>query len=133
MEDAMKKLTILLWLVGAVQLILGALYLFVPAEFIAWMKLSAVPADTNYALGMLAARLIAYGIGMFVIARDPARNLFWIKNMILIQLIDLSVGVFYTLTGIVPLSSSAFPMFNAILIAALLFFWMPKQVYSQEK
>jgi len=129
----MKKLKILLWVVGAVQLILGVAYLFFPAAFVAWMELSAVPADTHYAFGMLAARLIAYGFGMFFIARDPEKNVFWIKNMILIQLIDLSVGVFYTATGVIPLSSSAFPMFNATLISVLLFFWMPKQIHNQEK
>jgi len=133
MENTMKKLKILLWVIGAVQLILGVAYLFFPAVFVAWMGLSAVPTDTHYAFGMLAARLIAYGLGMFVIARNPGKNLFWIKNMILIQLIDLSVGIFYTTTGVIPLSSSAFPMFNATLISVLLFFWMPKQVHNQDK
>ena len=126
----MKKLRILLRVVGVVQLVLGAAYLFVPEAFMASMKLSPAPTDTNYALGMLAARFIAYGIGMFVIARDPVRNLFWIKNMILIQLIDLAVGVFYTANGTVSVSSSAFPMFDAVLIAGLLFLWSPKQITS---
>lgn len=129
----MKKFTILLWTVGAIQLILGATYLFAPEAFTAWMKLSPTPNDTNYMFGMLAARLIAYGIGMFVIARDPARNLFWINNMILIQLIDLAVGVFYTVNGTVSLSSSAFPMFDAVLIAGLLFLWRPRRIKNQEK
>ena len=127
----MKKLRILLRVVGVVQFVLGAAYLFVPEAFMAWMKLSPTPTDTNYALGMLAARFIAYGIGMFVIARDPVRNLFWIKNMILIQLIDLAVGAFYTANGTLSLSSSAFPMFDAVLIAGLLFLWRPKQITSQ--
>lgn len=129
----MKKLAILLRLVGVVQLILGAAYLFAPEAFTAWMKLSPTPHDTNYAFGMLAARFIAYGIGMIAIARDPARNLFWINNMILIQLIDLGVGVFYTARGTLALSSSAFPMFNAALIAGLLFLWRPKRIANREK
>lgn len=129
----MKKFTILLWAVGAIQLILGIVYLFAPAAFVAWMKLSPTPNDTKYMFGMLAARLIAYGIGMFVIARDPVQNLFWINNMILIQLIDLAVGMFYTINGTVPLSSSAFPMFDAVLIAGLLFLWRPKQIMNEEK
>ena len=127
------KLKILLRVVGFVQLSLGAAYLLAPGAFIAWMKLSAPPHDSNYAFGMLAARFIAYGIGMFVIARDPIQNLFWIYNMILIQFIDLGVGVFYTLDGTLALSSSAFPMFNAIIIAGLLFAWRPKQVGGKAK
>lgn len=129
----MKKLTILLRVVGVVQIVLGAAYLFAPGAFIEWMKLSPAPHDANYAYGMLASRFIAYGIGMFVIARDPQRNIFWIKNMILIQAVDLGVGVFYTARGVLSLSSSAFPMFNAALIAALLFLWRPKQVGREMK
>ncbi len=126
----MKKLTILLRVVGVVQIVLGAAYLFTPGAFIEWMKLSPTPHDANYAYGMLASRFIAYGIGMFVIARNPQRNIFWIKNMILVQGVDLGVGLFYTVTGVLSLSTSAFPMFNAVLIAGLLFFWMPRKVGS---
>ena len=36
--------------------------------------------------------------------------------------------MFYTVNGTVPLSSSAFPMFNAILIAGLLFLWRPSKL-----
>lgn len=129
----MKKLTILLRVVGVVQIVLGAAYLFAPGAFIEWMKLSSTPHDANYAYGMLASRFLAYGIGMFVIARDPIGNIFWIKNMVFIQVVDLGVGVFYTARGILLLSSSAFPMFNALLIAALLFLWRPKQIKVQEK
>lgn len=123
----------MLRVVGVVQIVLGAAYLFAPGTFIEWMKLSPTPHDANYAYGMLASRSFAYGIGILVIARDPQRNIFWIKNMILVQVVDLGVGVFYTARGILLLSSSAFPMFNAALIAALLFLWRPKQVGSETK
>jgi len=129
----MKKLTILLRVVGVLQLVLGTAYLLIPGALTEWMKLSPAPHDANYAYGMLASRFIAYGIGMFVIANDPIRNIFWIKNMILVQVIDLGVGMFYTARGVLSLSSSAFPMFNAILIAGLLFLWMPKQVGRETK
>ena len=129
----MKRLTILLQIIGVIQIVLGAAYLFAPTAFIEWMKLSPTPPDANYAYGMLASRFIAYGIGMFIIARNPIQNIFWIKNMILVQVIDLAVGIFYTARGVLSLSSSAFPMFDAILFAVLLFLWMPKQVGNDTK
>ena len=127
----MKKLTILLRLIGIVQLILGVALLFAPATFTAGMGLSATHADINYLFGMLAARFIAYGIGMFVIAREPAENVFWINNMILVQLIDLAVGIIYTSNGILSFAASAFPMFNAALFAGLLSLWKPKRVKNR--
>ena len=73
----MKKLKILAMIIGLVQLVLGILLLFTPVFFLQWMGLSVPHPDDNYMFGMLAARFIAYGIGMFVIAKAPEQNLFW--------------------------------------------------------
>ena len=120
------KLKVLLRVIGVVQLVLGLVYLFIPMQFLGMMGHSIPQADIAYPLGMLAARFLAYGVGMLFIAREPEKQLFWINNMILIQAVDLAVGVFYTVTGIVGLSHSAFPMFNATLFILLLTLWRPK-------
>lgn len=120
------KLKVLLRVIGVVQLVLGALYLFLPLQFLSMQGLSTPGADNAYPLGMLAARFLAYGIGMFYIARAPEKNLFWINNMILIQAVDLAVGIFYTATSTVALTHSGFPMFNATLFIILLSLWRPK-------
>jgi hypothetical protein len=95
-----------------------------------WMGLAVPASDNGYTLGMLAARFIALGIGMFWCARDPERNQFWIRTMILIQAIDLAAGIYYTIAGIVALASSAFPMFNAALFIILLTVWRPKSTFN---
>ena len=123
----MKKLTTLLQLIGCLQLILGLAYLFVPADLLQLMGHSQPQTDIYYPLGMLAARFIAYGLALFVVARFPSGQELWINTMILIQLIDLGVGIFYTLIAVIPLSLSAFPMFNATLIILLLVMWHPKK------
>ena len=122
----MKKLNVLLYIIGVVQLVLGLLYLVAPLQFLALMGHSVPETDIAYPLGMLAARFLAYGIGMFVIARAPQRQRFWINNMILIQIVDLAVGIFYTATGAVGLALSGFPMFNATLFIILLTLWRPQ-------
>lgn len=124
------KLKVLLRLIGIVQSILGAFYLFLPLQFLSMQGLSTPRADNAYPLGMLAARFLAYGIGMFFIAREPEKNRFWINNMILIQAVDLAVGIFYTATGVVALAHSGFPMFNATLFIILLWLWRPKTAQS---
>lgn len=120
------KLKVLLRIIGVVQLILGAFYLFLPLQFLSMQGLSIPGADNAYPLGMLAARFLAYGIGMLIIANAPEENLFWINNMILIQAVDLAVGIFYTAMGTVTLSHSIFSMFNAALFIILLTLWRPK-------
>ena len=122
----MKRLKTLLRLIGVVQIVLGLLYLFAPLNFLALLGHSVPEADISYPLGMLAARFLAYGVGMFFIARAPEKYGFWINNMILIQAVDLAVGIFYTTTGVVGLALSAFPMFNATLFIVLLWSWRPR-------
>ena len=124
------KLKVVLRIIGGVQLILGALYLLIPTQFLALQGLSIPGTDNAYPLGMLAARFLAYGIGMFYIARDPEKNRFWINNMILIQAVDLLVGIFYTTIKVVSLANSVFPMFNATLFILLLLLWRPRAVES---
>lgn len=127
----MKKLSYLLKVIGTIQIVLGLAYLFAPAPFLHLMGHSIPQPDIYYPLGMLAARFIAYGIALFVIASAPAQHALWINIMILIQLIDLGVGIFYTSTGVVPLPLSAFPMFNATWIIVLLAMWRPRKELAE--
>lgn len=123
----MKKLNYLLKLIGTIQIILGLAYLFAPALFLHAIGHSIPQPDIYYPLGMLAARFIAYGIALLVISNAPVQHVLWINFMILIQVIDLGVGITYTTTGILPLSLSAFPMFNAAWIILLLAMWRPRK------
>lgn len=116
----MNRLRIVLWVVAISQLALGALTLFVPAYFFDLIGLSTPPADNQYMLAMLGVRFLAYGVGLIVLARSANIELFWVWNMVAIQLIDLAAGAYYTANGTLTLSVSAFPMFNAALFAVLL-------------
>ncbi len=116
---------IALRLVGTIQIILGLAYLLVPNTLLIQMGHSIPAPDLLYPFGMLSSRFLAYGIGLWIISAEPEKHILWIRLMALIQFIDLSVGVFYTATGVVPVSLSAFPMFNAIWIGLLLAFWKP--------
>lgn len=117
----MKKLTILLRVVGAIQIVLGLLYLFAPAFLLASMGHTVPQPDIFYPLGMLAARFIAYGVAFIYISSEPMQHKLWINFMILIQAIDLAAGIFYTATGAVTLELSGFAMFNATWIMVLLY------------
>jgi len=83
--------------------------------------------DIYYPLAMLAARFIAYGIALIYISSAPAQHRLWIYFMVLIQLIDLGAGLYYTASGAVAISLSGFPMFNALLIILLMLLWRPRE------
>ena len=113
--------------VGTIQLVLGLAYLFMPSLLLQQMGHSSAPADLYYPLAMLAARFIAYGIGFYIISRHAHQHALWVLLMALIQLIDLAAGAFYTISGIVPLQLSAFPMFNALWIGLTCALWYWRQ------
>ena len=121
----MKKLTWLLRIVGIIQIVLGAFYLFVPGFFLHSMGHSVPEADIYYPLAMLAARFIAFGLALIYISNAPVQHKLWLNIFVLIQMIDLAAGIFYTANGVVPLSLSGLPMFNATWITALMLLWMP--------
>jgi len=123
----MKKMAYLLYLVGAIQIILGIFHLFFPELFLKGIEHTIPQTDIYYPLAMLAARFIAYGIALIYIAQDPLKYILWIKFVVLIQMIDLGAGIFYTLSGYIHIAGSAFPLFNATWIIVLLLLWMSKK------
>ena len=124
----MKKLKVLLYIIGVVQIILGVLALFFPAFFIeVAMGLSAMNPDMAYPLGMFASRLLVFGVGMFIVAKNPIKHILLIDGMIAVQVLDLLAGISSIATGTVAFSAAAFPMFNATLFIVLLSLWRPKK------
>ncbi|WP_137152068.1 hypothetical protein [Devosia sp. FKR38] len=123
----MTYLRIVLLLIAVSQLALGLLTLLAPGYFIQAMGLNAVPAYGFYLIGMLAARFLAFGVVLVVLARRQQVDPLWLQAMGGIQLVDLGVGLYYTATGVLPLSVSAFPMFNAVLFSGLLLRAMRRQ------
>lgn len=123
----MQKTTWLLRVVGTIQIVLGALYLFAPGFILQSMGHTSPEADIYYPLAMLAARFIAYGAAFIYISGNPLQHKLWMYFMVLIQVIDLGAGIFYTVTGVVPIALSGFAMFNASWIIVLLLLWMPKK------
>lgn len=115
----MKTLKITLRVIGVVQLILGAL-LLVPGLFASIVGLEQAPEWVNWMLAMFAARSIGFGYGMLVAARNPARNLAWIKAMIGIQAIDWIATIAYLTAGAVTISQVTTAAFLPLVFIVIL-------------
>jgi len=77
--------------IGIIQILFGATLLVRPATLQTLLHVQpAAPAWVNYILAMSAARIIGYGVGMFVAAGAPWRHRVWINTMIAIQAVDCS-------------------------------------------
>lgn len=112
--------------IAVVQFVLGAAFLFAPQSTVQILGLSATPGWANWLFGQMAARFIAFGIGMLVAARDPLRAAPWIWLMILVQAIDWVVTVKYLAAGAVSLSQVSTAPYLPVLFIALLLVAMPR-------
>jgi uncharacterized membrane protein HdeD (DUF308 family) len=76
--------------------------------------------------GMMAARFLGYGYGMFVAARRPAESLPWLRTMVAIQLIDWGVTLKYLLSGVVTLTQVNTASFLPVVFVGLLWWAWPR-------
>lgn len=123
--STMRTLTAVLRLVGAIQIVLGLYYALAPGVFLEAIGHTVPDDDVFYPLAMLASRFLAMGAAFWWISGRPHQSRTLVDVMIAIQGLDLVAGVLYTATGVVPLSLSGFPMFNAAWIAAVLVWLRP--------
>jgi hypothetical protein len=115
----MTSTKIVLWVIAAVQLVLGIVFL-VPGLFEQVMGLDAAPEWVNWMFAMLAARSLGFAFGMAVAARYPQRHPTWIVAMIGVQAVDWVATIAYLVTGAVTLAQVTTAAFLPIVFIAVL-------------
>jgi hypothetical protein len=117
----MRTLRVTLIFIGIVQIACGAVFLVFPAATTTLFGVQpGAPAWVNYLLATAGARFIGYGIGMFVAARAPWRNLAWIDTMIAIQAVDLVATLAAVVDGVLPVRHAALTVVLPALYIAIL-------------
>src|SRR5258708_39285642 len=99
----MKTVSVLrvtLGAIGIVQLILGIIFLFAPAQFAAVIGLSVTPAWVPWMFAMFGARALGFAYGMFLALRQPEEHRAWIGAMIAVQAIDWIATIYFVLQGV---------------------------------
>ncbi len=129
MPSASSKLLVFtLRFIALVQVLLGTAFLFAPESSSRVLDLPVAPAWVNWMFGMMAARFLGFGYGMWVAARNPAAMRSWIAAMIAIQAIDWLVTVKYLAAGSVTLAQVTTAAFLPLLFVAVLLTRFPLPV-----
>ncbi len=115
----MTPMKIVLWVIAAVQLVLGIVFL-IPGLFEQVMGLDPAPEWVNWMFAMLAARAFGFAFGMAVAARHPHRHQTWIVAMIGVQAVDWVGTLAYLVTGAVTLAQVTTAAFLPIVFIAVL-------------
>jgi len=90
-------------LIAAIQLVLGVLMIFAPAQFADFSGLAKAPEWTAWLFAMFGARCLGYAVGLVAAMRDPIANRLWLQTMIGIQAIDWIATIGYLAAGTVTL------------------------------
>lgn len=114
-------------LIAVVQFILGVAFLLVPEMAAKALGLSPAPGWANWLFGMMAARFLGFGYGMWIAASEPAAARPWIKAMIAIQAIDWIVTLKYLYAGSVTLAQVSTAAFLPVIFVLVLTFGLPKE------
>lgn len=111
-------------LIAVVQLVLGIVFVFFPHSFAALLGLVDAPGWTDWIFAQFGARAFGFAYGMYLVFREPQRQVGWIRAMIVVQIIDW-IGTMLALAqnkvGLSQLSTAPFlPILFVIVLAAML-------------
>lgn len=125
----MRPLRIALVVIGAFQLVLGVLFLAIPATAAGWFGLTpAAPPWVHWLFAMMAVRFLGYAYGMFAAARRPAQHVGWIDTMIVIQAVDWVATLVFLAQGAVTLQQVSTAAFMPVLFIVALLVWHPRRL-----
>jgi hypothetical protein len=92
---------IVVGVIAAIQVVLGVLMIFAPAQFADFSGLSEAPEWTAWLFAMFGARCLGYAVGLVAALRDPVANRLWLQTMIGIQAVDWIATLGYLAAGTV--------------------------------
>ena len=125
-KNSILKFT--LYFIGVVQIGLGLTFLLTPKMYPQMVNLTQAPDWVSWMLVFTSARMIGFGIGMFIAAQDPIRHKLWIQIMIGLQTMDWVGTVFYIFSGVVTIVQVSTASFLPIIFLVLLAYSYPRSV-----
>ncbi len=125
------KVTMIVW--GIIGILFGLAYLFIPNQYGDMFGFEKLP---GYVLGLLAALggcFIAGSVFVIAAARDPLRNISWVKFAILFSLLGLVMGLYSVIRGYVDFAQAGTGIIlYAIFAAAFLAFYPWRRASSSQ-
>jgi hypothetical protein len=112
--------------IALVQTVLGTAFLLAPQATAAQLGLAPAPGWTDWLFGMMAARFLAFGWGMWRAAAAPQANLPWVQAMLGIQAIDWLATLLHLWRGDVTLAQVSTASFLPVVFIALLWWSWPR-------
>ena len=89
-----KVLRVVMIIWAAIAILLGLVYIFMPTQFADMVGFEHGPISTLYLLGMLGVTFIAIGTFLIIAARDPLKNILWVKFAIAWAILAVAIEAY---------------------------------------
>jgi hypothetical protein len=103
-----KPLRLLLLFDAATLFVLGAVFIFAPAQVLEVFKFPEVPIQVHYVVALWGCTLGTLAIGTVQAFMDPVRHVAWIQVAIARTGLEVLVGAMFLYKGIVNWNQSGF-------------------------
>jgi len=122
------KVTMIVW--GIIGILFSLGYIFVPTQFGDMFGYEKGPEYVYHMLASLGGCFIAGSVFVIAAARDPLRNISWVKFAILFSLIGLVMGLYSVIRGYVDFAQAGLGIILYALFAAAFLVFYPWRATS---
>ena len=125
------KVTMIVW--GIIGMLFGLAYLLAPTQLGDMFGYEPGPEYVQAMLASLGGFFIAVAVFIIAAARDPLRNISWVKFAILFSVLGLVIGLYSVIRGYVDFAQAGMGIIlYAIFAAAFLAFYPWRRAYSSQ-
>lgn len=120
-----KALRVVMIVWAIIMILYGLAFIFVPEQLGAMSGYEKGPAYLAYLLALLGVAFIVPSVFVIIAARDPLRNIMWVKFVTVLQVLSLAADVYSLLRGFIDLSQGGMGLILDAVLAVLLLVFYP--------
>lgn len=120
-----KALKVTMIVYGIIGILLGLVLVFVPDQMSTWFNAPALNDYEKYLSASIGLANIAAGVFIIMAARDPIKNISWVKFAIVWALFWVVTVVYGLVRGYVDFSEEGPALIINVIFAALFFAFYP--------
>ncbi|MFC1902155.1 hypothetical protein ACFLX3_04435 [Chloroflexota bacterium] len=128
-----KGLRVVMYIYAAILLLSGLAFIFIPDQMASMYDVTAASGFAKFVLLMVGAIYLAAGVWIMVAAREPLRDINWVKFVITKGTLSIIVGIYAIIVGYVNLNPLlTIIILDAILMILLLAFYPWRAAHSSD-
>ena len=94
-----KALKVVMIVYAVIGILFGLAFIIIPDQMSDWFNVAVFVDFPKYILTLLAAQFLVMSVFLIIAARDPIKNILWVKFAIAHALVDALVALYALIRG----------------------------------